>query len=72
MLYLDTPATWQDAEERYDELLDTEGPVEVSGLPFNRSRVLRELDPIAYRCGLFDFIDGEGWDSDELDGDPSV
>jgi len=72
MLYLDTPETWQDAEERYDSLLDDDGAVEVAGLPFDPSRILRELDPTAYRCGLLDFIDGEGWDSDDLDGDPSI
>lgn len=63
--------TWDDAVDQYDELLDSDGDVPVAGVSFSPSRILRELDPIAYRCGLFDFIDSEGIDSDDLTGDMS-
>ena len=41
-------------EERYCELID-ETPVDVCGISFDASRILRELDPTAYNCGLSDF-----------------
>lgn len=60
--------TWDDARESFDDLLDECGPVMVAGLEYMPSRVLREVDPIAYRCGLIDYIDSEGVDSDTLEG----
>lgn len=43
------------SEEEYDELLDDiYSPIEIGNLVFNPSRVLKELDPIAYRCGMAD------------------
>ena len=42
-------------EEQYDELLDLYGPVRIGTLTYDASRVLREVDPIAYRVGLSDF-----------------
>lgn len=41
----------------YDEMLDSEGDVSVAGLMFEPSRILKELDPIAYRCGFIDYVD---------------
>lgn len=65
--------TWEEAEEQYSDMLDEiSGPVVVGGLEFAASRVLREMDPIAYRVGLHDYIDGEGIDSDDLTGESSV
>lgn len=65
--------TWMEAEEAYDDLLDEiTGPVMVGGLEFVASRVLREMDPIAYRVGLHDFIDSEGIDSDDLEGESTA
>jgi len=46
-----------DLDEQYDESLDSEGTVLVGGLEFYPSRILSELDPIAYRCGYSDFVD---------------
>lgn len=46
-----------DYEEQYKEALDSEGTVKVCGMEFEPSRILEELDPIAYRCGLLDFVD---------------
>lgn len=41
----------------YDDALDGEGEVEVAGLTFYPSRIIEELDPIAYRCGFNDYMD---------------
>ena len=62
--------TWREAEESFDEQLDNGGAVEIAGLDFWPSTILKECDPIAYRCYLYDFIDGEGVDSDDLEGEP--
>lgn len=59
---------YTEAIAAYDEMLDEAyGPVRVAGYEFDTSRVLREMDPIAYRVGFFDWLDGEGVDSDDLD-----
>jgi len=44
-------------EEMYEDYLD--GIYEHSGSPFDLSgsRVLQEVDPVAYRCGLSDYAD---------------
>lgn len=46
-----------DYEDDYDIFLDEGGAVMVGGYEFLPSRILRELDPIAYRCGLNDYVD---------------
>ena len=47
----------EQAEEMYDDMIDEiYGEVNV-GITFNASRVLKELDPIAYRCGFNDYMD---------------
>jgi len=46
-----------DYEESYKECLDSEGPVNVAGMRFDASRIIEELDPTAYRCGLNDYVD---------------
>ena len=46
-----------EAEELYREALDETGPVEVSGMKYDVSHVLKSVDPIAYRCGFNDFAD---------------
>jgi len=45
------------SEEGYCELLDDEGPVTVAGCTFGASRILKTMDPIAYRCGFLDYAD---------------
>lgn len=42
----------------YDEMLDSEGDISVAGLMYAPSRILKEIDPIAYRCGFNDYVDG--------------
>lgn len=58
-----------EAIEAYDEFLD-----ELHGSPmgFEGSRIMRELDPIAYRCGFADYMDAEGVDTDELEDDEDL
>lgn len=53
--------------EMYNESLDESGYVVVGGLEFLPSRVLQEMDPLAFRCGFYDFLDYMQVDSDELD-----
>ena len=53
-----------DREERFDALLDDCYDFSKVGGPFEHmspSTVLKECDPIAYRCGVNDYADGEGW-----------
>lgn len=64
--------TWAEAEESFDDFLDITEGVEIMGITFSRSRILREIDPTAYQTGLAEYIDAEGIDSDDLDGEPSV
>ena len=65
--------TWKEAEEAYDDMLDeVSGPVRIGSLEYSASHVLREVDPIAYRVGLHDFIDSEGIDSDDLEGESTA
>lgn len=50
-----------DLKEQYDELLDEiYGEVKLGNLTFSPSRIIRELDPIAYRTGLNDYYDSLG------------
>lgn len=46
-----------DIATAYDDYLDDLGDVEVAGLTYNTSRVLRAVDPIAYRVGKRDYAD---------------
>jgi hypothetical protein len=61
-----------DLEELYREMLDDCEPVvKVAGLSFTPSRIIEELDPTAFRCGVSDYADsliGETL-SDEIDGE---
>ena len=57
--------------EMVDEVLDSEGEVRIGNLLFSRSRIVRELDPTAYRIMLVEFADREienlQYDLDRLD-----
>jgi hypothetical protein len=61
-----------DLEELYRDMIDECEPVvKVGGLSFTPSRIIEELDPIAFRCGVSDYADsliGETL-SDEIDGE---
>lgn len=53
-----------DYEAQYIEMLDEED-VTVCGMAFCPSRILSELDPTAYNCGLSDFVDSIDKEDDE-------
>lgn len=49
-----------DLDARYAEMLDeVVGEVSIGTLTYDASRVLREVDPIAYRVGFSDWVDAE-------------
>ena len=53
-----------DREAAFDAMLDDCYTFEKVGGPFagmSPSRVLRECDPVAYRCGVNEYADGEEW-----------
>lgn len=59
-----------DREARFDDMLDECYSFEkVGGIFANMSpsRVLKEVDPTAYRCGVNDYEDSESWV--EIDGE---
>ncbi len=47
-----------DYEDEYTNFIDGEGEVNIMGMKYQASYVLREVDPTAYRCGLVDYVDG--------------
>lgn len=54
----------------YNDMLDeVYAWSDVAGINFAPSDILRELDPIAYKCGWIDWCDAEGIDTDELEDD---
>jgi hypothetical protein len=61
-----------DLEELYRDMIDEYEPVvKVAGLSFTPSRIIEELDPTAFRCGVNDYADsliGETL-SEEIDGE---
>ena len=54
-----------DDYDAYDEALDSEGAVFVAGIEFYPSRILEELDPVAYRCGYSDWVDSDQSDLED-------
>lgn len=47
-----------DYEEQWDDCLDEQGAVTIGSLSYSASHTLKLVDPIAYRCGLNDYVDG--------------
>lgn len=47
----------EDYTDQFDEMLDESGDVDVAGYTFSVSHILKNLDPIAYRCSLNDYVD---------------
>lgn len=48
-----------EAEEAYEVMLDEcYEPFRIGQMEYRPSYVLKEVDPVAYRCGLIDYIDG--------------
>ena len=56
-----------DYEDQFDGSLDESIPeIEIGGLTYSPSHVLKNVDPIAYRCSLNDFVNSlDAEDSDE-------
>lgn len=56
-----------DYEDQFDDMLDESIPeIEIGCLTYSPSRVLKNVDSVAYRCGLVDYIDSlDVEDSDE-------
>ena len=47
-------------EDMYDDMLDECYPeVVIGNMRYSPARVLKDTDPIAYRCGLNDWLDAE-------------
>ena len=45
-------------EEIYDDMIDDcTGEITIFNITFNASYILEKLDPIAYNCGLGDYMD---------------
>lgn len=59
-------------EQTFCDMLDEAGAVVIAGISFDPSRILQEMDPIAYDTELANFMDAEGYDldEDEYDGQP--
>jgi hypothetical protein len=60
-----------DLEQLYRDMLDEVEPeVKVAGLSFCASRIVEELDPVAFRCGVCDYADSMVNDTitDEIEG----
>ncbi len=54
--------TYTDRElhEMYDDFLDDcYGDVKIGGYEYSTSKAMKEVDPIAYRCGFNDWLDSE-------------
>lgn len=58
-----------EALEMYRDCLDECNDVVVCGMHYNPSRVLEELDPIAFNCGFNDWCDAEDITTDEDEAD---
>jgi hypothetical protein len=53
---------YHELEDMYEELLnDYYEPVSICGMNYAQGHALRNLDPIAFRCGVSD------WESEEFD-----
>ena len=55
-----------DYAERYEEMLDD---CHGDFLGMNASYILKEMDPVAYRCGLLDYLDSLDQDEEKMDND---
>lgn len=48
--------SYDTAVEMFEDALNCDGPIMVAGLEFYPSTILKECDPVAYRCYLSDYI----------------
>lgn len=67
VMYAYSMMKMSEAIESFNEFLDEDGgDVILLGVEYSRSYLLRAADPIAYRCGFYDYVDAMGIDSDDL------
>lgn len=60
----------KEAQDKYDDILDeVYGEFKIGSIVFLASEVLKELDPIAYRCGFVDYCDEENITTTEEEAD---
>lgn len=46
-------------DSAYVDMLDeVYGDVEIAGISFSTSMALKDIDPMAFRCGMLDYYDG--------------
>lgn len=60
-----------DVAQLFRDSIDEEGDVRVGCLTFQRSRIVEELDPVAFRCGMNDYVDAlvsDGILTEEISG----
>ena len=63
-----TGLTDYDLHERYDDMLDEVfEDCPIAGLEYSTSRALKQVDPIAYRCGFNDWLDSEVQDGQVIE-----
>lgn len=60
--------TEEQLREQFDEVLDTISEIDVIGYKFTTSRVLKTLDPIAYKEELSAYADDLMRDGYEIEG----
>ena len=66
---MNSTITEYDLEEMYADMLDDcYGVVEVAGITYDTSRVLKDTDPIAYRVGMDDYASSLMEDGYEVEG----
>ncbi len=46
----------EDYQDQFDEILDEQGEIKICGANYYPSTILKEVDPINYRCSLSDFV----------------
>ncbi len=59
----------RDARRLFDDLLDEQGPIMIGTLRYDPSYVLKNVDEVAYRCGLNDWLDANDLTPDEDEAD---
>jgi hypothetical protein len=65
-----TQSELEQAETNFREMLDEEGGVVICGITFDRSAILRDMDPIGYAEELDNYLSSLGFDLDEPEDEP--
>jgi len=63
-----TTIDYATAVDMFEDALNCEGPVTIAGIQFDPSTILKECDPVAYRCYLSDYIyslEEDGWEIED-------